>query len=911
MKVGPRNAMVIAVVSARHRGRRGARRGAGRRSAPRGPPCRARRRLRSTSRRAAPSSVAEAASPIDDVRGTAAYRRHALRVLDRPRARERASHEDQPDGQRRAAARPRSGRARACSSSLRERLGLPGSKNACEQGECGSCSVLLDGDARLRVSRPRRAGRRPPRRHRRGAGGATGSCTACRRRSPRPAPSQCGFCTPGLIVATADLLAAHARARARTRSARRSPATSAAAPATRRSSTPSGSRRAGERLTRASRARARPDRREPSSAVDAIAEGDRRVRLRERPRSRPGCSGATPCAARTRTPGSSRSTSRRRWRWPASTPCSRTPTFPGAKTVRARVRRPAGARDRPRPLLRRAGRASSPPSTPSRRARAAEQIVVEYEPLEPVVDPERATEQAADPRRNPTAGHGYREDPRPNVVRSIVIRHGDPDAQGDVSVERRLRARASRTQAFLGPESGSPVPDGEGGVDVYVATQWLHVDRDQVAPCLGLEKEQVRIHLAGRRRRVRRARGLSSMQIHGAMLALHTDRPVKMVYSREESFVGHVHRHPAKIWMEHRATRDGQARAASARGSCSTAARTPPAPRPSPRTRPPFACGPYKVDERADRVAPASTRTTRPAARCAASAPCRAASLHEAQMDKLAAALDIDPDRAAAAERARPGRHDAHGPGRDRLAAGRRGDPARRGAAGARAGGAAARPDPPARAAPGNTTRGQGVKRGVGFAVGFKNVCYSEGFDDCVLGARAPLDRLGRGARRRGALRRGRGRARGVTDVILQVARTELGTENVALAPGSTDGVDSAGSASASRLTWMAAGRGAARLPGRRWRSSGAPGGEVDLERTYRHSRTFPLDPETGQVTGDRVHVAYICARDARRRRGRRRARPDARRLDRRRPGRRQGAQPAGRPRARSRAAPRRASGSR
>ena len=41
------------------------------------------------------------------------------------------------------------------------------------------------------------------------------------------------------------------------------------------------------------------------------------------------------------------------------------------------------------------------------------------------------------------------------------------------------------------------MPDGEGGVDIYVATQWLHVDRDQVAPCLDLAPDQVRIHLAG------------------------------------------------------------------------------------------------------------------------------------------------------------------------------------------------------------------------------------------------------------------------------------------------------------------------------------------------------------------------------------------------------------------------------
>jgi CO/xanthine dehydrogenase Mo-binding subunit len=150
------------------------------------------------------------------------------------------------------------------------------------------------------------------------------------------------------------------------------------------------------------------------------------------------------------------------------------------------------------------------------------------------------------------------------------------------------------------------------------------------------------------------------------------------------------------------------------------------------------------------------------------------------------------------------------------------------------------------------------VKRGVGFAVGFKNVCYSEGFDDaCSARVRlwvGPDEKLAAEIRCAAAEV-----GQGVTGVIVQVARTELATENVALLPGSTDGVDSAGSASASRLTWMAAG--AVRLACQdaleEFRQTGR---EVDLERTYHHSRTFPLDPENGQVTGDRVHVAYICA---------------------------------------------------
>src|SRR6476469_8981138 len=193
---------------------------------------------------------------------------------------------------------------------------------------------------------------------------------------------------------------------------------------------------------------------------------------------------------------------------------------------------------------------------PEQARRAAERIVVEYEPLEPVADPERATESEPLHPDRPTANQGYKDDPRPNVVRTMLIRHGDPEAAGDVSVSG-VYALGSQDQAFLGPESGLAVPDGEGGVDIYVATQWLHVDREQVAPCLGLPEEQVRIHLAGVGGAFGGREDLS-MQIHSALLALHANRPVKMVYNREESFTGHVHRHPSRIWARHTATREGQ-----------------------------------------------------------------------------------------------------------------------------------------------------------------------------------------------------------------------------------------------------------------------------------------------------------------------------------------------------------------
>ncbi len=485
---------------------------------------------------------------------------------------------------------------------------------------------------------------------------------------------------------------------------------------------------------------------------------------------------------------------------------------------------------------------------PEQARRAADQVKVEYEPLELVSDPERATEQEPLHPDRPTMGHGYRDDPRPNVVRHMVIRHGDPDTAGDVSVEGVYEI-GIQDQAFLGPESGLAVPDGEGGVDIHVATQWLHVDRDQVAPCLGLPPEQVRIHLAGVGGAFGGREDLS-MQIHGAMLALHTGRPVKLVYARDESFVGHVHRHPAKIWAEHRATGegrlvsvrmrillDGGAYASSSTAVTSNAAS--------------FACGPYDVPNAL--IESTCVYTNNPPCGAmrgfGAVQTCFAA---EAQMDKLAAALEIDPVELRLLNALAAG---------DTLPTGQvvkgslpTAEVIRR---------AAALVPPPAEALPrdpirlpggaGNTTRGQGVQRGVGFAVGFKNICYSEGFDDSCA-ARVVLS--GDSAEIHCAAAEV---GQGVNGVILQIARHELGMDDVTLAPAGTARVGSSGSSSASRLTYMVSG--AVQLACRAALDERSrTGADVDVERVYHHPRTWPLDPDTGQTTGERSHVALAVA---------------------------------------------------
>jgi CO/xanthine dehydrogenase Mo-binding subunit len=336
------------------------------------------------------------------------------------------------------------------------------------------------------------------------------------------------------------------------------------------------------------------------------------------------------------------------------------------------------------------------------------------------------------------------------------------------------------------------------------------------------------------------------------MLALHTNRPVKIVYNREESFVGHIHRHPAKIWAEHRATRDGKlvnvrvrilldggAYASSSTAVTSNAAS--------------FACGPYAVANAL--IESLCVYTNNPP--CGAMRGFGAVQVcfaHEAQMDKLAAALDIDPIELRLRNALAPG---------DSLPTGQRitgslpvADVIRRAAA-LTVPDAEELPRDPLRlpGGSGNTTRGEGVQRGVGFAVGFKNIGYSEGFDDYTA-ARVRLFENGSAEVHCAAAEVGQG----VAGVILQVARTELGTEEVTLAPHTTATVGSAGSASASRMTWMASGavRDACRAALEERERNG--GGEVDVERIYRHPRTSPLDPETGQTTGKRSHVAYACA---------------------------------------------------
>jgi CO/xanthine dehydrogenase Mo-binding subunit len=409
-------------------------------------------------------------------------------------------------------------------------------------------------------------------------------------------------------------------------------------------------------------------------------------------------------------------------------------------------------------------------------------------------------------------------------------------------------------QAFLGPEAGLAVPAEDGGVDLYISTQWLHVDRDQVAACLALPPDKVRLTLAG----VGGAFGARedvSLQVHVCLLALLTNRPVKIVYSREESFFGHVHRHPARMTYRHTATPDGALVRVEARlvldggayASSSTAVIS---------NASCFAVGPYRVPNVA--VDGWAVRTNNP--------PCGAMRgfgavqtcfAHESQMDKLAAALAIDPVELRLRNAIAPG---------DALPTGQR----ITGAAPVRELIERLRdaPLPPASSCDpmarpggaGRTADTDHVRRGTGFAVGFKNLMFSEGFDDYST-AKVHVER-GVATVTCAAAEVGQG----FVTLAQQIVREVLDLDDVVLAPADTS-IGSAGSTSASRQTWMSGGAVEQACREIRSQAESLATGERDVDdvlRTetfevtveHRHATTEPLDQD-GQ---GHAHVSFAFA---------------------------------------------------
>ncbi len=490
---------------------------------------------------------------------------------------------------------------------------------------------------------------------------------------------------------------------------------------------------------------------------------------------------------------------------------------------------------------------------PETARRAAAAIVVDYEVRPSVVDPRRAAFDPSCPAVHPGG----------NVVRHQPVRVGSTfEAEVVVTGEYEV---GMQDQAFLGPESGLAVPAEDGGVDLFVATQWLHVDQGQVAPCLGLPAERVRLTLAG----VGGAFGARedlSMQVHASMLALRTGRPVKMVYGREESFFGHVHRHPARMRYEHGATADGRlvyVRAEILLDGGAYCSSTPAVV----GNAASLGVGPYEVDNVWIDAYGVYTNNP-PCGAMRGFGAVQACYAYESQMDRLAAACGLSPVEIRVRNSVSQGSRlatgqliDSPAPLAEMLAELAAmplpAEPPPVGPDGAGADGAG----PDLRLLPGGVaqaTRGEGVRRGVGYGVGIKNICFSEGFDDYST-ARVRVELAGDEPHvlvHTAAAEVGQG----LVTVQAQIARTELGIERVTVAPADT-AVGSAGSSSASRQSYVTGGAVRAACVAVRERlgalRAAHPGlslsevlersGPVEETREFRHRPTFPMDPVTGQ----------------------------------------------------------------
>ncbi len=179
---------------------------------------------------------------------------------------------------------------------------------------------------------------------------------------------------------------------------------------------------------------------------------------------------------------------------------------------------------------------------------ALDLIEVEYELLPVVSDPVQA--------HQPDAPSIH---PKGNLLKHIKVRKGDVEqgfSEAEVVLEHTFHT-PFHDHAFMEPECSIARPTPDGRMEIYVGSQIPYQDREQVAKALGVAEEQVHIigQLIGG--------GFGGKediagQIHAALLANATGRPVKLLYDRHESLIAHPKRHATQIRVKVGALRDGR-----------------------------------------------------------------------------------------------------------------------------------------------------------------------------------------------------------------------------------------------------------------------------------------------------------------------------------------------------------------
>jgi CO/xanthine dehydrogenase Mo-binding subunit len=474
-------------------------------------------------------------------------------------------------------------------------------------------------------------------------------------------------------------------------------------------------------------------------------------------------------------------------------------------------------------------------------ARARDLIIVEYEDLPAVFDAAEAMKPDA-PRIHPEISDS-------NICVLDKIRKGDVEsafASADVVVEGEYHT-PFQEHAYLQPEAGLAYLDEAGRITVECAGQWTHADRSGIAHALGLADEQVRViypAIGG----AFGGREDLSVQIVLALAVMKLRRPVKIVWSRKESIIGHCKRHPMTLKTKWGATRDGKLLAAETTiiadagaymyttnkvlGNCTITA-----------------TGPYFIPNVKEDVYGVYTNNLPTAAFRGFGAP-QALWMAEIQMDKLAELLGLDPVEFRLRNALREGdtlNVGTPAPGRVSIVECIK----------------AARdrfrwsPSTPTLPTIERKKSEEGMVRGRGFACGFKNVGFSFGYQE---NSWARVELHGKtGIESVVVWHAGAEVGQGTHTVMAQFAAEVVGVPfgKVTVVTSDSATMGNPGSASASRLTFMSGNaiRGAAEAALDKWKTEERP---AIAEYTYLAPKTTPFDKETGYSTPN-LSYAYVA----------------------------------------------------
>ena len=455
-------------------------------------------------------------------------------------------------------------------------------------------------------------------------------------------------------------------------------------------------------------------------------------------------------------------------------------------------------------------------------------IRVEYEDLVILTDVEKAMQEGS---------ILLHPDKNSNIFCHYRIRKGDVEdgfANADVIIEGEYHT-PSQEHAYLQPEAGVGYIDDEGRVTVQVAGQWTHEDQGQIAHALNISLEQVRViypaiggAFGGREdMSVQVVLALAAWRLHQQGI----DRPIKIIWSREESIIGHHKRHPYILRTRWGASKEGKILAAEveviADGGAYAYTST------KVLGNATLMCtGPYEIPNvKVDSYAVYTNNLPTGAFRGFGGP--QGAFAAETQMNRLAEKLGMDRIEIRQRNVLTEGAFLSVGtPLPKGVTIGKVVDKC-----------AVELSQSPLAYQASDQPH---LLRGTGFACAFKNVGFSFGAPEQST---ATVELFGEAQVENAILHHaGADVGQGAHTVMVQIAAETLGipVKKIRLIASDTAFTDDAGSASASRMTFMAGNsiKGACELALAKWKSEERP---AIATYQYRPPRTTPLDPQTGK----------------------------------------------------------------